>query len=160
MIVSVIVFILIRVDNPALRLGLRILLIPVIAGISYEFIRLAGRSENPIVGFLSAPGLALQRLTTKEPDDDMIEVAIKSVEAVFDWRAFLGENFDYEEYRKAPAEEEVKAVEETVEDAVALGDAEVAAEETVEDKADVVAAIEVEKVAEMATESAEESKEE
>lgn len=160
MIVSVIVFILIRVDNPALRLGLRVLLIPVIAGISYEFIRLAGRSENPIVGFLSAPGLALQRLTTKEPDDDMIEVAIKSVEAVFDWRAFLGENFDYEEYRKAPAEEEVKAVEETVEDAVALGDAEVAAEETVEDKADVVAAIEVEKVAEMATESAEESKEE
>ena len=160
MIVSVIVFILIRVYNPALRLGLRILLIPVIAGISYEFIRLAGRSENPIVGFLSAPGLALQRLTTKEPDDDMIEVAIKSVEAVFDWRAFLGENFDYEEYRKAPAEEEVKAVEETVEDAVALGDAEVAAEETVEDKADVVAAIEVEKVAEMATESAEESKEE
>ena len=90
----------------------------------------------------------------------MIEVAIKSVEAVFDWRAFLGENFDYDEYRKAPAEEEVKAVEETVEDAVALGDAEVAAEETVEDKADVVAAIEVEKVAEMATESAEESKEE
>ena len=160
MIVSVIVFILIRVDNPALRLGLRVLLIPVIAGISYEFIRLAGRSENPIVGFLSAPGLALQRLTTKEPDDDMIEVAIKSVEAVFDWRAFLGENFDYEEYRKAPAEEEVKAVEETVEDAVALGDAEVAAEETVEDKADVAAAIEVEKVAEMATESAEESKEE
>ena len=160
MIVSVIVFILIRVDNPALRLGLRVLLIPVIAGISYEFIRLAGRSENPIVGFLSAPGLALQRLTTKEPDDDMIEVAIKSVEAVFDWRAFLGENFDYEEYRKAPAEEEVKAVEETVEDAVALGDAEVAAEETVEDKADVVAASEAEKVTEPGTVSAEEGKEE
>lgn len=160
MIVSVIVFILIRVDNPALRLGLRVLLIPIIAGISYEFIRLAGRSENPIVGFLSAPGLALQRLTTKEPDDDMIEVAIKSVEAVFDWRAFLGENFDYEEYRKAPAEEEVKAVDETVEDAVALVDAEVVAEETVEDKADVVAASEAEEVAEPGTVSAEEGKEE
>ena len=160
MIVSVIVFILIRVDNPALRLGLRVLLIPVIAGISYEFIRLAGRSENPIVGFLSAPGLALQRLTTKEPDDDMIEVAIKSVEAVFDWRAFLGENFDYEEYRKAPAEEEVKAVEETVEETVALVDAEVAAEETVEDKADVVAASEAETIAEPETVSAEEGKEE
>ncbi len=101
MLVSVVVFILIRVENPALRLGLRVLLIPVIAGISYEFIRLAGRSNNPIVGLLSAPGLALQRLTTKEPDEAMIEVAIKSVEAVFDWRAFLGENFDYEEYKKA-----------------------------------------------------------
>lgn len=115
MIVSVIVFILIRVDNPALRLGLRILLIPVIAGISYEFIRLAGRSNNPIVGLLSAPGLWLQKLTTKEPDDDMIEVAIKSVEAVFDWRTFLGENFDYEEYKKAEAEEPVEAAEETIE---------------------------------------------
>ncbi len=143
MIVSVIVFILIRVDNPALRLGLRILLIPVIAGISYEFIRLAGRSENPIVGFLSAPGLALQRLTTKEPDDDMIEVAIKSVEAVFDWRAFLGENFDYEEYKKDSVKEEAVAV-----------------EETVEDKADVVTANEAEKVAEPETVSAEEGKEE
>ena len=112
MIVSVIVFILIRVDNPALRLGLRVLLIPVIAGISYEFIRLAGRSNNPIVGLLSAPGLFLQRLTTKEPTDDMIEVAIKSVEAVFDWRAFLGENFDYEEYKEASdKEDEEKTVE-------------------------------------------------
>ena len=106
MLVSVVVFILIRVENPALRLGLRVLLIPVIAGISYEFIRLAGRSTNPIVGLLSAPGLALQRLTTKEPDEDMIEVAIKSVEAVFDWRAFLGENFDYEEYKEAPEADE------------------------------------------------------
>ena len=118
MIVSVIVFILIRVDNPALRLGLRVLLIPVIAGISYEFIRLAGRSNNPIVGLLSAPGLFLQRLTTKEPTDDMIEVAIKSVEAVFDWRAFLGENFDYEEYKKASdkGDEEKTEVAETVEE--------------------------------------------
>lgn len=116
MLVSVVVFILIRVENPALRLGLRVLLIPVIAGISYEFIRLAGRSTNPIVGLLSAPGLALQKLTTKEPDEAMIEVAIKSVEAVFDWRAFLGENFDYEEYKKASVGAE-DVVEETTEEA-------------------------------------------
>lgn len=96
MLVSIILFILIRVENPALRLGLRLILIPAIAGISYEIIRLAGRSENPLVKLISAPGLLLQRLTTKEPDDDMIEVAIKSIEAVFDWRAFLGENFDYD----------------------------------------------------------------
>ncbi len=114
MIVSVVLFIFIRVDNPLLRLGLRLLLIPVIAGISYEFIRLAGRSENALVKLLSAPGLLLQKLTTKEPTEDMIEVAIKSVEAVFDWRAFLGENFDYEEYKKAPVEENVEdVVEET-----------------------------------------------
>ncbi len=110
MIVSVVLFIFIRVDNPLLRLGLRLLLIPVIAGISYEFIRLAGRSENALVKLLSAPGLLLQKLTTKEPTEDMIEVAIKSVEAVFDWRAFLGENFDYEEYKKAPVEEKVEEV--------------------------------------------------
>lgn len=71
----------------------RILLIPVIAGISYEFIKLAGRSESPVVNMLSKPGLWLQNLTTKEPDDDMIEVGIASVEAVFDWKAYETENF-------------------------------------------------------------------
>jgi len=111
MIVSVVLFIFIRVDNPLLRLGLRLLLIPVIAGISYEFIRLAGRSNNPLVKLLSVPGLLLQRLTTKEPTEDMIEVAIKSVEEVFDWREFLGKNFDYEEYKKAPVEEKVEEAE-------------------------------------------------
>lgn len=104
MIVSVVLFILIRVENPVMRLGLRLLLIPVIAGISYEIIRLAGRSENPIVKLISAPGLALQKLTTKEPDEEMIEVAIRSVEAVFDWKSFLGEHFDYEEYKKPAAD--------------------------------------------------------
>lgn len=108
MIVSVVLFILIRVENPVMRLGLRLLLIPVIAGISYEIIRLAGRSENPIVKLISAPGLALQKLTTKEPDDEMIEVAIRSVEAVFDWKSFLGEHFDYEEY-KNPATDVTEA---------------------------------------------------
>ena len=122
MIVSVALFILIRVENPAMRLGLRLVLIPVIAGISYEIIRLAGRSENPIVKLISAPGLALQKLTTREPDDAMIEVAIKSVEAVFDWRAFLGENFDYEAYKKGSEEttvEDVVAEESVVEETVA-----------------------------------------
>ena len=90
MIISIIFFIFIRVESPALRVLFRILLVPVIAGVSYEFIRLAGRSENPLVKLLSLPGKAMQKLTTKEPDDDMIEVAIAAVEAVFDWRAFLG----------------------------------------------------------------------
>lgn len=94
MVVSIILFLFIRVDNHALRVLLRIALLPVIAGISYEIIRLAGRTDNIIVRILSAPGIALQKLTTKEPDDDMIEVAIKSVEAVFDWREFLANNFD------------------------------------------------------------------
>ncbi len=70
-----------------------VFLVPVIAGISYEIIRLAGRSENILVNLLSKPGLLVQNLTTKEPDDGMIEVGIKAVEAVFDWRAYLEENF-------------------------------------------------------------------
>ena len=133
MIVSVVLFILIRVENAVMRLGLRLVLIPVIAGISYEIIRLAGRSENPIVKLISAPGLALQKLTTKEPDDEMIEVAIKSVEAVFDWRAFLGENFDYEEYKKGSEEEtvteEVVAEEAVVEETAAEAGSEEDSEE-------------------------------
>lgn len=135
MIVSVALFILIRVENPAMRLGLRLLLIPVIAGISYEIIRLAGRSENPIVKLISAPGLALQKLTTREPDDAMIEVAIKSVEAVFDWRAFLGENFDYEEYKNGSEEETVTeevAAEEAVVEETAVEDADAEALNEVE----------------------------
>lgn len=94
--VSVIVFFFIRVDNMALKLVLRIALVPVIAGISYEIIRLAGRSDNIVVRIISAPGLWMQKLTTKEPDEDMIEVAIASVESVFDWKAYLKETFGYE----------------------------------------------------------------
>ena len=71
-------------------------MIPVIAGISYELIRLAGRSDNFLVRIISAPGMWLQRLTTKEPDDSMIEVAIASVETVFDWKAYLKETFGYD----------------------------------------------------------------
>ncbi len=96
MLVSIILFFFIRVENPVYRVGIRILLIPVIAGISYEIIRLAGNSNNIIVRILSAPGLWLQKLTTKEPDEAMCEVAIASVEAVFDWKAYLKETFGYE----------------------------------------------------------------
>ena len=94
--VSIIVFFFIRVEQPALRVLLRVALIPVIAGISYEIIRLAGRSDNILVNLLSAPGMFLQRLTTKEPDEDMVRVAIASVEAVFDWKAYLKDAFGYE----------------------------------------------------------------
>ena len=66
---------------------------PVIAGVSYEIIRLAGRSENPVIVLLSKPGLALQKLTTREPEPEMVEVAIQAVEAVFDWKEYLKENF-------------------------------------------------------------------
>ncbi|MBE5844609.1 MAG: DUF1385 domain-containing protein [Butyrivibrio sp.] len=95
MLVSVILFFFIRTESIPLRILIRIALIPVIAGISYEIIRLAGRSNNILIRIISAPGLWLQRLTTKEPDDDMIEVGIKSVEAVFDWRQFLEDSFGY-----------------------------------------------------------------
>ncbi|MGN1180216.1 MAG: DUF1385 domain-containing protein [Suilimivivens sp.] len=94
--VSIILFFFIRVQNPVYRVLIRIALIPVIAGISYEIIRLAGRSDNIFVKIISAPGMLLQRLTTKEPDRSMVEVAIKSVEAVFDWKAYLKETFGYE----------------------------------------------------------------
>ena len=90
--VSVVVFMFIRFDSPVLQLLCRLLLVPVIAGISYEFIRWAGRSENKVVQILSKPGLWLQNLTTREPDDAMIEVGIASVEAVFDWKKFQDEN--------------------------------------------------------------------
>ncbi len=93
MIVSIIFFLFIRVSSPWLRVVVRLLLMPVIAGVSYEIIRLAGRSENPVVVLLSKPGLALQNLTTREPEPEMVEVAIRAVEAVFDWKEYLKENF-------------------------------------------------------------------
>ncbi|MCR5831817.1 MAG: DUF1385 domain-containing protein [Lachnospiraceae bacterium] len=91
---SVILFIFIRVEEPVARVAVRILLIPVIASISYEIIRLAGRTNNICIRILSAPGLWLQRLTTREPDDAMIEVGIAAVEAVFDWKEYLGTESD------------------------------------------------------------------
>lgn len=91
MLISIVFFMFIRVDSRILQLVLRLLLIPVIAGVSYEFIRLAGRYDNWFVNALSQPGLWMQRLTTKEPEDDMIEVGIASVEAVFDWKKWQKE---------------------------------------------------------------------
>ena len=91
MLISIIVFIFVRFDNVWLRMVSRLVLIPVVAGVSYEFIRLAGSSDSRIVNAISKPGLWMQRLTTKEPEDDMIEVAIRAVEDVFDWQAFEAE---------------------------------------------------------------------
>lgn len=96
-IISVIFFLgffaMVPIKTMWLRITVRILLVPVIARVSYEFIKLAGNSDHPAVAFLSKPGMALQKLTTKEPTPDMAEVAIQAVEAVFDWRAYLKENF-------------------------------------------------------------------
>ena len=93
MFISVVFFIFIRVDNTALQIVIRLLLVPVIAGVSYEFIRWAGKNDNGFTMVLSKPGMWLQKLTTREPDEDMVEVAIKAVEEVFDWKAFLEEYY-------------------------------------------------------------------
>ncbi len=130
MFVSIIFFLFIRVENVWTRMLFRILLIPVVAGVSYEFIRLAGNSDSPVVGILSKPGIWLQGLTTREPDDSMIEVAIASVEAVFDWKAYqekmtkgtkktsVSKNKKKKESKvdnKAVATEQVVSVEKTME---------------------------------------------
>lgn len=93
MLVSIILFFFIRTDSHVLRIVLRILLIPVISGVSYEIIRLAGNSNTPLIQLISKPGLWMQLMTTREPDDDMIRVGIASVEAVFDWKNYLSEGF-------------------------------------------------------------------
>ena len=93
MVISILFFMVIRVETVWLRIVSRILLIPVIAGVSYEFLRIAGRSDSALVNLLRKPGMWMQNLTTKEPDDSMIEVAIAAVNAVFDWKAYLRENF-------------------------------------------------------------------
>ncbi len=95
MMISIVLFFFIRVDSPFLRLGIRLLMIPVIAGISYEVLRAMGKYDNWFTRAISAPGLWFQSLTTREPDKDMAEVAIKAVEAVFDWKEYLKENFGY-----------------------------------------------------------------
>lgn len=127
MIVSIIFFIFIRVESPILRVVFRIALVPVIAGVSYEFIRLAGRSENKLVLALSRPGMWMQGLTTSEPDDDMIEVAIAAVEAVFDWRTWQG---------REPLEKEAETVDEAEEAQLQAGDMEEILEEDEEASAE------------------------
>ncbi len=117
-ILSALFFMFIRVDNMWLRMVFRILLIPVIAGVSYELIKLAGRSESQVVAILSKPGLWLQGLTTREPDEEMIEVAIRSVEAVFDWRAFLAGELPSAEAEKKKAKAAKKKQKKTAEKAI------------------------------------------
>lgn len=94
--ISILLLLIVRVKTIWMRLLVRVALLPVIAGISYEVLKLAGNSDHPLVNLFSKPGLAIQNLTTKEPDDSMIEVAIAAVEAVFDWRAYEAENFNNE----------------------------------------------------------------
>ncbi len=105
--VSIIISFFIVVENPVYKVLLRILMMPLVAGISYEIIRLAGRSNNIFVQLLSLPGMAIQRMTTKEPDESMVEVAITAVEAVFDWKAYLKENFGYQPEDAVVWEEDV-----------------------------------------------------
>ena len=105
MIVSIIFCFFITAQSQIARVLIRLALLPVIAGVSYEIIKLAGNSENPFVNLLSRPGMWVQNMTTKEPDDDMIEVGIRAVEAVFDWRAYLKEEFGVE-VEPAAAEDE------------------------------------------------------
>lgn len=91
--ISILLLMIVQVESPLMRVVVRIALLPVIAGISYEVLKLAGRSDNAVINFFSKPGLAIQKITTKEPDDSMIEVAIQAVEAVFDWRTYEADNF-------------------------------------------------------------------
>ena len=110
MVFSIPLFALIHVNTAFWRIVLRLALLPLIAGVSYEFIRLAGKSESKIVNILSKPGMAMQHLTTKEPDDSMIEVAIASVEAVFDWKKFENDQFGtHYETQDANTEEAAEA---------------------------------------------------
>lgn len=127
MFVSILFFMFIVVGNIWLRMALRILLIPVIAGLSYEFIRYAGNHDNAVVNVLSKPGLMLQGLTTAEPTDDMIEVAIASVEAVFDWKSFIASQGD-------DAKEPETAEDETVETETAAGSETTETSETLEEQ--------------------------
>lgn len=92
MIVSIIFCFFITSESQIVRVLIRIALFPLISGVSYEIIRLAGNSDNALVNLLSRPGLWVQNMTTKEPDDSMIEVAICAVEKVFDWRTWQKEN--------------------------------------------------------------------
>ncbi|SHI25373.1 Uncharacterized conserved protein YqhQ [Butyrivibrio fibrisolvens DSM 3071] len=96
LVVSIILFMFINTDSIMMKLLYRVLLLPVVSGISYELIRFAGKSDNPVISIISKPGLLLQRLTTKEPDESMIEVGIASVEAIFDWRTYQKDVFGFD----------------------------------------------------------------
>lgn len=145
MLISILFFLFIVVDNMWIRMVLRLLLIPVVAGVAYEFIRLAGNSDSKVIAVLSKPGFWLQSLTTSEPEDDMIEVAIASVDAVFDWKSYIAqvqeeqvkETLEEETAEEVPVEEETEEetpVEKAVEEEEVSEDLEmVGLEETEED---------------------------
>ena len=82
LIVGIVVSIFIRVDNLVLRTGLKLLTFPIVVGVGYELIKLAGRADNLFTRIISAPGKWLQHITTREPDDSMIECAIAAMEKV------------------------------------------------------------------------------
>lgn len=111
MIVSIIVFMFITAEEMWLRFLLRLLLIPVIAGISYEFIRLAGRNDNVVLNVLSKPGMWIQKLTTREPDEEMIQVAIVAVEAVIYGKAYADAVNEAQNIKISDEELEVKDLE-------------------------------------------------
>lgn len=108
MIISILFFMVIHTDSAVLRIVLRLLLVPVIAGVSYEVLRLAGKHDGWIIKIISAPGLWIQRMTTREPDSDMLEVAIASVEGVLDWRTYQEELRKDEEEKTEAAEAEIE----------------------------------------------------
>ncbi len=83
-IISIIFFMFIKTDDLMIRFASRIIFVPLIAGLSYEVIRIAGKNDNKFIDMLSAPGVWLQKITTNEPDDSQIEVAIKSMNAVLE----------------------------------------------------------------------------
>lgn len=89
-------FVFVLVPVYWVRLFGRLLMVPVVAGISFEMIQWAGRTDSKLADFFSKPGLAMQKLTTQEPTPDMVEVAIKAVEAVFDWKQYLKDEFGWE----------------------------------------------------------------
>ena len=94
MLVSIVLhFVFVLVPFYWVRLFGRLLMVPVVAGISFEIIQWAGRTDSRFADIMSKPGMAMQKFTTREPDADMAEVAIRAVEAVFDWRAYLKEEF-------------------------------------------------------------------
>lgn len=109
MVISIIVFMFVRASTPAGRVISRLVLIPLVAGLSYEFIQFAGRSDSRLSDVLSKPGLMMQKLTTKEPDREMLEVAIASIEAIYDWRAFQNEVFGKQKDTLAEEQEEKRS---------------------------------------------------
>ncbi|MCQ2530963.1 MAG: DUF1385 domain-containing protein [Lachnospiraceae bacterium] len=116
LVISIIFFIFIRVETFWLRLVIRLLLVPVIAGVSYEFIKWAGNSDSKAANILSKPGMLMQGLTTKEPTRDMVEVGIASVEAVFDWKAYQEGIDDLFETEEIEIHEKKKSIEEVISD--------------------------------------------